>query len=89
MAYEGHQCPNCGNYMTLVDLPKSLRHVRWAEHGNQRIEVGQYRCLACASADAVKRAWSEKHAEDKPVAGQAAAGDGLMFMARPVIEGEA
>lgn len=86
VAYEGQQCPSCGNYQTLVELPKDLRRVAWAEHGGREFEVGQYRCLACASADAVKRAWSERHKDDKPPAGQAAAGDGLMFMARPAID---
>lgn len=87
-AYEGQQCPNCGNYMTLVDLPANLLHVRWAEHDNRKFAVGQYRCLACASADTVKRSWSERHGDEKPQPGQAAAGDGLMFMARPIDDEE-
>lgn len=87
-AFEGQQCPNCKNYDCLVPLPNEVRKVRWEKHDDRRFEVAQFRCLACASADAVKRAWSEKHKDDKPESGKASPGDGLMFMARPVIEND-
>lgn len=86
MAYESQLCPSCKNYGTLVPLPKALRNMRWDEYGERRFEVAQFRCLACASADAVKRDWSERYANTKPVTGQAAPGDGLMFAATPLIE---
>lgn len=88
-AYEAQLCPTCKNYMTLVDLPSALREVTWDDHDGRRFEVVQFRCLACASADAVKRAWSDRYGEKKPEPGQAGPGDGLMFAARPAIDEEA
>lgn len=87
MAYEAQRCPKCSNYGTLVPVEEGLRYVRWDEHG-RRIEVAQYRCLTCASREAVQRAWAEKHEKDKPEPGKAGPGDGLMFMATPTIDEE-
>jgi hypothetical protein len=88
LAYESQLCPNCGNYKTLVPLSEDMRYVRWDEYGGRRIEVNHYRCLTCASAEAVRRAYTERHAKDQAVPGQAAATDGLMVMAKPVIDEE-
>jgi hypothetical protein len=88
MAYEAQQCPACGNYDVLVPIPKAARQYRWDEHGGQTVEVLQFRCLACGAADVIKRDWQERHAKDQHVTGHAAAGDGRVFMARPVIDEE-
>lgn len=82
LAYEGRKCPNCGNFDTLEPVSKDPIRVRWDDFG-RRIEVAQYRCITCASTAAVRRAWIEEHENDKPVPGQAAPADGLMFMATP------
>jgi hypothetical protein len=71
-----------------VPLPENLRRVRWDEHDGRRIEVASYRCLACASADAVKRTWAERHEKDKPAPGQAAPADGVVWATHPHIEEE-
>lgn len=82
-AYESGKCPGCGNYDTLVPLPKDERRVTWAEHEGREFEVIQLRCLACASADIIKRDFAEKHKDYKPVTGHAAPGDGRMFASKP------
>jgi hypothetical protein len=88
MAYEGKQCPTCGNYDVLVPLPDETLHYRWDEHSGQKIEIGQYRCLACGAADVIKRMWAERHEKDTSIPGHADAKDGRLFMARPVIDEE-
>jgi hypothetical protein len=93
IAYEALVCPDCGNFKTLVELPDAERKTTWDEHDGRRFVVTQYRCLACASVDAVKRAWLEKHADDgkkprPPDQGDGLPIDGLKFAGRPVIEEE-
>lgn len=86
--FDSGKCPGCGNYDTLVPLPKDERHVTWDEHDGRKFEVITYRCLACAAADVVKRDWWAAHENDKPVTGQASPADGRMFAARPAVEEE-
>lgn len=78
------RCPTCQNYDALVPLKSDLRYVRWAEHGNRRVEVAQYRCIYCGASELVRRDWEARHEKDKPVEGRAAPGDGRMFVARPI-----
>lgn len=84
MAWEAGRCPACGNHDCLVPLTKDRRFVAWAEHDGRKFEVQQYRCLACGAADLIKRDAGERHKEDKPLPGQAAWGDGRMFVTRPI-----
>ena len=86
MAWESKKCPNCGNYDSLVELTRDLRDVTWAMHGGRVFQVHQYRCLACGAADIVRRDFTERHKDDKPIPGQYADGDGRMFIARPLTE---
>lgn len=81
-AWEARRCSSCGNYESMVPLKSDLRHVTWPD--GQVFAVEQYRCLACGSADLIKRDWQTAHEKDKPTTGQHAAGDGRMFVARPV-----
>lgn len=87
-AWEAMRCPSCHNYDSMVELDKDARHVTWDEHGGQKFVVSQYRCLACGAADLIKRDWLAKHENTKPLAGQAAPGDGRMFITRPLNEEE-
>lgn len=81
-AYEAGQCPNCHNYDCLVELESDLRHYVWDDLNGETFEVRQFRCLACAAADVVKRDWNERHKDDKPVTGHASPADGRMFVSR-------
>lgn len=85
-AWEAGKCPTCGNYDSLVPLKKDLRHYEWDEYDGQKFAVAQYRCLACASADVVRRDWMARHEKDQPVTGHALAVDGRVFIARPATE---
>lgn len=84
--WEARRCPTCHNYDSLVLLPDDTRHVTWDEHGGRKFEVAQYRCLACASSDLVKRDWNTAHEKDKPTTGSYSPGDGRMFVAKPAEE---
>ena len=82
-AWEARRCSTCGNYESLVPLKTDLRHVTWPD--GEVFAVDQYRCLACGSAEIIKRDYQSDHEKDKPTRGQFAAGDGRMFVARPVV----
>lgn len=84
--WEGSRCPTCHNWDALVPLKADLRHVTWEQHDGRKVEVGQYRCVFCGAADLIRRDWNTQHEKDKPVTGQAAPGDGRMFVARPITE---
>lgn len=86
MAWESHQCPNCSNQDSIVQLdePGSLLHVTWED--GRKFEVAQYRCLSCGAADLVKRDWSAKHEKDKSITGTAMPADGRLFITRPAEE---
>lgn len=84
--YEAVRCPNCGNWDALVPLKTATRHVTWDEHDGRKVEVAQFRCVFCGAADLIRRDWNAQHEKDKPTTGQAAAGDGRMFVARPIPE---
>lgn len=87
-AYESGKCPGCGNYGTLVPLPKAARLVTWDEYDGRKVNVQQFRCVTCASAAAVQRDFAERHKDHKPAAGHASPSDGRMFAATPAIEEE-
>lgn len=82
--WEAGRCPSCGNYDTLVPLPRATRHVFWAEHDNRNIEVAQMRCVTCGAMDILRRDFNAKHEKDKAIPGTAIAADGHMFSARPL-----
>jgi Zn ribbon nucleic-acid-binding protein len=84
MAWEGKKCPNCGNFDSLVELPRELRDVTWPQHDGRVYQVHQYRCLACGAADIIQRDFLERHKNDQTVMGQFAESDGRMFIARPL-----
>lgn len=86
MKWEAGRCSSCGNYDSLVALPKDLRHVTWDQHSGRKYEVHQLRCLACGAAEIVKRDWAAKHEKDVPIPGQYADGDGRKFIAQPLTE---
>lgn len=86
LAWEAGRCPKCRSYDSLVPLPKELRHVTWEEHNGRKVEVAQVLCVVCGAADLVQRMWSERHAKDKPIPGQAAPADGRQFVAYPADE---
>jgi predicted RNA-binding Zn-ribbon protein involved in translation (DUF1610 family) len=88
MAWEAQKCPGCGNYDVLVEFKDDKRHYVWDEHQRQRVEVVQYRCLACGAADVIRRDWNEKHSKDQTSTGYASPADGRLFMARPVDDEE-
>lgn len=88
MAWEARKCPNCGNYDTLIALPRDRRFVTWDQHGGRVMDVQQYRCLACGAADLIRRDWAEKHKDDKPIPGQYLDGDGRIFVAQPLTDPE-
>jgi hypothetical protein len=84
LAYESQQCPTCRSFGTLVPVSGPAFPVRWDEYDGKRFEVRKVRCLSCASSAAVQRWWSEQLGDKKPISGEAAPGDGLMFTATPV-----
>lgn len=86
--WEGGKCPQCGNYGVLIELPRDRRHVTWEDHDGRVMDVRQYRCLACAAVDLIRRDWHKKHESEKPQAGRAAAGDGRIFAAQPLDDEE-
>lgn len=88
MAYEANCCPKCGQYDTLVELPREKRHVTWAEHDGRVIEVDQYRCLSCGASDLIQRDTSRRHEKHEPQPGQASPMDGRMFSAAPIADEE-
>lgn len=85
-SFESGKCPGCGNYETLVPLPKSELLVTWDEHGGRKVTVRQFRCVTCASASIVQRDFAERYKDHKPVAGHASPSDGRMFAAIPARE---
>lgn len=84
--WEARRCPDCLNFDSYVPLPRDRRLVTWEEHGNRVINVEQYRCLACAAADIIRRDWMKRHEKDEPQPGQAAPIDGRMFVASELTE---
>ena len=82
-AWEARRCSTCGNYESLVPLKTDLRHVTWPD--GEVFAVDQYRCLACGSAEIIKRDAAKAHEKDKAITGQFAWADGRMFVARPVV----
>lgn len=86
MAWEAGKCPNCGNFDSLVPLPTDLRHVTWEQHDGRKVEVIQYRCIACGAADLIRRDWMKDHEKDEPSKGHFAEIDGRMFVPRLLTE---
>lgn len=84
--WEAGRCPNCHNYDCLVELKSSALDYVWDDLNGERFAVRQYRCLACASADVVRRDFNTRHENHKPVAGQASPADGRMFVSRRATE---
>lgn len=52
--------------------------------GGRVVEVQQYRCLACAASDIVRRDFHEDNEGHKHKRGTASPGDGVRFVAIPI-----
>lgn len=66
-----------------MPFESALRHVRWEEHDDRKVEIAQYRCIYCGAADLIRRDWNTRHEKDKPKLGVASPADGRVFVARP------
>lgn len=87
--WEAKKCPQCGNYDTLLELPRARRFVTWHNHGGRVMDVRQYRCLACGAVDSVRRDWDKRNRKrPDPPEGQYAESDGRIFAAQPLDDEE-
>jgi hypothetical protein len=72
------RCRSCG--MSGAMVPVRDEDV-FKTHGKgpnaRKLLVAAYRCLGCASIEAVRRDFDKKHEKKKPVTGEMSPGDGL------------
>lgn len=71
------RCRNCGVEGALTEIPKATRHWKWGD--GRKFEVTQWRCLACAAEETVRRDFLRQHEKTEPVAGSFHVTDGIRF----------
>jgi hypothetical protein len=76
------RCGECGQEGTFEPVPNSTRHWTWLD--GRVFEVQQFRCLACAALDTIKRDFDNDQRGKDPVKGVYAPGDGLRLVVHPL-----
>lgn len=76
------RCRSCGVEGAMVAVPSATRHWTWGD--GRTFEVAQYRCLACAAMDTIRRDTETEFSKHKPTKGVYAPSDGLRLVVSPV-----
>lgn len=83
---DGLRCPECHQEDTFIPVPTATRHWTWLD--GRKFEVKQYRCLACAALDTIKRDFDMENHDRKPQKGVYAPGDGLRLVVKKLDGGD-
>ena len=78
------RCPECGQEGTFEPIPTATRHWTWLD--GRVFEVQQFRCLACAAVDTIRRDFEKDQEGKTPARGVYAPSDGLRLVVHPLNE---
>lgn len=82
---DSFRCKECGVEEAFVPIPQATRHWTWVD--GRKFEVQQFRCLACAAIDTIKRDLQMDSENKKPTRGVFANEDGLRLIVKPYESG--